>query len=96
MNDSAEAMDYGRVIHKVQFRQEMTALKVPRGSFVPLHVAEQDGVPTLWYEVGKSPVAYKKITIQIVGTGENVPPNSDYLGTSVGEYYVWHLYQLSK
>lgn len=58
---------------------------------IPLAVQLQNGHPTLWYQVyTASPRVYR--TVHIVGTGHEVPPDCDYIGTVQIGSYVWHFY----
>lgn len=81
-------------IHKQQltlepFLEEITA---PQDA-VFLSVHRQGALPCLWYECtpGTSPTTW---IVYKVPTGENVPPDSHFVGTVLlaGDFYVLHIY----
>lgn len=57
----------------------------------PLTVSMQNGRPYLWAETAPSPTC-AKLTVFCVATGEEVPHNSQYIGTVFVDVYVWHFY----
>jgi len=58
----------------------------------PLCVADQRGALTIWVEVDTDQPKVDRV-VYIVGTG-NLVPEADltYVGTYVGEPFVWHVY----
>lgn len=58
-----------------------------------LHAAEQHEQITVWAEVNTLERECRR-TVHVVGTGGEVPPNVDYVGTAVcaGGEYVFHIY----
>jgi hypothetical protein len=49
------------------------------------------GVPCIWIEL--TPGNYfDAFEINLVGTGERIPGSSDYVGSFVDGYFVWHVY----
>jgi hypothetical protein len=84
-----------RVIHKVQLTYNQVVkhtVTVSEGAFRVLTVHELDGIPTIWYETLEVTMIPKEITFTIVGTGDEVPDHSEYLGTAFCKG-VWHIYQ---
>ena len=66
---------------------------VPVGS-TPLHLDMQGRIPTLWMEVDPEAIKEKR-ELRCVWTGEDVPPNSQYLGTVQKDVMVLHYYMLN-
>lgn len=70
----------------------------PRGTFKPLAVKEQQGIPTLWAEVDfgeADPVPTFKRLVEVVGTGHPVPGFLEYVDSLLfGEHdqLVLHYY----
>lgn len=58
-----------------------------------LHIGQQDGIPTLWMMVD-SERDPREIEIRIIGTGHECPNSLDYdyLGTTICEPFVWHIF----
>ena len=79
------------------------ALEVEQTVEVPqnakfLHVAYQDGLPTVWAEVDPD-LPREPRTFVIVGTGHRVPETGGptgkppaYVGTVLRGAFVWHIY----
>lgn len=81
-----------KTIHKYVLPQPVNDVVTHDGAEF-LAAAEQYGQITIWAEVDTSKP--KKVrTVHVVGTGGQVPPRLDYLGTVLladGEY-VFHVY----
>lgn len=78
-----------RVIHK---RQHLygTPFVIPVDAEV-LHVANQDGRPTVWYTTSGTESLEREL--HIIGTGWQVPSDAGpYLGTVMVENFVWHVF----
>lgn len=59
-----------------------------------LHFAEQHGRLVLWaHHTNTQPMLRK---FQVVGTGQPVPENSEYIGSTLtsGGHFVFHLYEV--
>jgi len=58
-----------------------------------LTVAQQDGAPTLWFEVDPEAVTMPR-TFVVIGTGWEIPEPKrlTYVGTTHSTF-VWHLYE---
>ena len=52
----------------------------------------QNGVPTAWFLV--DPTKLQSRVFAIIGTGHEVPNNSQYLATWQDSPFVWHLFEL--
>ena len=61
-----------------------------------LHAAMQDGHPTLWVECATTFKEPKPWFVSVVPTGGIVGTDSEYLGTCVGQQFVWHIYRTSR
>lgn len=83
-----------RVIHKIQLKDVETKILVSDGAFKVVHVSEQDGCPTLWYETIYNLVIPIEVTFRIIGTGDYIPDHSEYVGTAFCGNFVWHVYQV--
>lgn len=61
-----------------------------------VHVALQDGLPTLWYEYQRHQFlpSNMEVTFRVNGTGWAIADNEEYIGTAVGDNFVWHVYRL--
>ena len=59
----------------------------------PVHVSVQDNQPVLWFDVDTD---YPRVDVEIllIGTGQETPQDSEwkYVGTSVCDPFVWHIY----
>lgn len=58
-----------------------------------LHIAQQDGVPCMWYECDTD-MPNVRLDVYCVGTGyrmDGLPPMK-YIGTVQIDGYVWHYY----
>ena len=70
---------------------EVQPLDMPAGAQV-LTVADQHGLPTVWMEVDdKFPNETRHFRIH--GTGHTVEDGGTYIGTGVGQEFVWHVYE---
>ena len=67
-------------------------LKIPSDSRL-LHVAEQHGQPSMWFEVGEGSVPLPR-SFYIVGTGHEIPRGVDWVGTFQAPPFVWHIYEV--
>lgn len=86
------------VIHKRALGSTVEqTIEIPGGLvYKLLTVQNQNGLPTLWYEVEPDShmVTGTTMTIFCVGTG-NPPPNdalASYIATTQDGAYVWHWY----
>lgn len=69
---------------------------------IPLHpearvvaVHPQNDVPTIWVLTpDPDPDTTRLREFQIVGTGHEVPEDATYCGTSVHEFFVWHVFEV--
>lgn len=83
-----------RVIHKLPLTETSQTIKVSVGAFKVLTVHEQNGIPTIWYETLEKPMIPMEVRFITVSTGDAVPENSIYVGTTFSEPHVWHIYQV--
>lgn len=65
--------------------------KMPKGGTV-LCVHMQYGLPTLWAEVDPDE-AMEPRYFQVHGTGHPVANGGVFVGTAVGNHFVWHIYE---
>ena len=58
-----------------------------------LHVGQQNNIPTLWLMVDTDRPE-RNVEMRIVGTGQECPDpiDWDYIGTSVCDPFVWHIF----
>lgn len=82
------------IVYKQQLTEDLTTIEVSSDSFTILHVDEQDGVPTIWYETVQHPLVKKLVKFFYIGTGQNVPDNSIHVGSCKCGLFVWHVYQI--
>lgn len=84
-----------KTIWKFQLNFYATLL-LPTGATF-LHFAQQDEGVHAWFEVDPSSAAEER-KFQIVGTGNKVPNNGDFLATALvdGGTLVWHLYEIKE
>ena len=64
---------------------------MPDGAHV-VHVGEQNGYPTLWFEVD----AERRIVPRrfgVYGTGHLIPASATHVGSYVTPPFVWHIYE---
>ena len=68
-------------------------LQIPYSSDVLLgpHVDFQNGHLTLWVEVDTEAEA-KEYVFHVFGTGWEIPPGLDRIGTATLDGYVWHVF----
>lgn len=84
-------------IYKWRLEGARQSLYVPKGTEI-LHVAMQPDqdqhyyYPTMWGLCDDTAEMVEKIVL-IIGTGHQIPENARYLGTCVGNVYVWHIYE---
>lgn len=68
---------------------------IPKESKI-VHIGEQNGKLCMWVE-HEDPSVFDKENIRsfgVFGTGERIiNPYHQYVGTSVGDSFVWHLYE---
>lgn len=57
-----------------------------------VHVALQHGNITMWAEVSLANVPYKPIPVSVVGTGHDIPEDTEHVGTFMDGPFVWHVY----
>lgn len=67
-------------------------IRMPAESWL-LHVAMQDGVPTIWLQVVEDDRFVVRRLVAL-GTGNEVPDGANFVGTAVGPVFVWHVYEL--
>lgn len=81
-----------RTIHKHTLMvTDAQRIATHRGA-IPRAVGEQNGRVALWMEVDTDAPIVERVAY-IVGTGNPMPKDEmTYVGTSVGERYVWHVY----
>jgi len=82
------------VIHKVALEQAPSQVIDPPNTWRPLKFDNQHGTPTIWYE-GDPESGTKARMVWLMFTGEDVPPNSRYIGTAFfgqGDTLVVHCY----
>ena len=71
--------------------QVMQKVSMPKGARI-LHTGLQDGKITFWAEVVQS--AEKEMRkFLVVGTGWELPPDRNYIGTAQAPPFVWHIYE---
>ena len=71
-----------------------TCISVPSyGRLEILHVALQDGVPTVWYYCNPGMMNHQ-ITLEWFGTGHDIPDNAWYIDTIHQNGFVWHLHEV--
>lgn len=81
------------VIFKYVLRLDQdTTIALPHGA-VPVHVADQDGLPCLWIRHAAPPEGGPKWdrTFRIVGTGQKLPSQALHIGTFLSGPFVWHV-----
>ena len=67
-------------------------LKMPKGAIIR-HVGTQTlGFITMWAEIDREADEETRI-FTIVPTGGDVPENSVYVGSTIDQPFVWHLYE---
>lgn len=71
---------------------EMVTIKAPQSLGIN-HIEMQHGIVTLWSLVDKDSPAFDR-TFRIVGTGHEMEPVGNYLGTVHERVYVWHIFEL--
>ena len=80
------------------------SIKAFQRVFVPRYArflsAQMQGEhPCLWYIVDTNEQEKERLTIQIVGTGRELPANCDksnHLATVQGDGFVWHLFETER
>lgn len=80
------------IIYKYQFALvESQYVAMPGGAEV-LSTGLQNGIITIWAKVDPNnpSVAY---AFHIVGTGGEVPDNTEFIGTVQQDRFVWHVFQ---
>jgi hypothetical protein len=80
-----------KVIHKHELRKLLTPLHISCPAKI-IHVADQGFTyPTVWYETDvDGPLGL--VSILVVGTGHNVPPEAAHVGSAICGKYVRHVY----
>lgn len=68
-------------------------LSIPFGGKI-VSVQQQDGIPTMWvlfeqYDEGVT----EQRRFSLYGTGQTIPPSSEYLDTVQCGSYVWHVFE---
>ena len=56
-----------------------------------VHVAMQDGKPTVWAEVRTDGDVLQR-RLLVVGTGYPVPDGCEHVGSAMDGQFVWHVY----
>ena len=61
-----------------------------------LHVADQHGVPTMWFEVDKDKLSESREFV-VIGTGHEIHEEPWYvlnhIGSTMSGVFVWHIYE---
>lgn len=84
-------MSGGQVVWKYPLGLALDSWVMMPAGAEPVHVAEQDGQPTLWAIVDPSePTVFRRIHVR--GTGDLVPDYSVYVGTVHVSGYVLHVF----
>jgi len=65
---------------------------LPGVGILPVHVAMQGEIPTMWVEVDPDAKKTWDIDYQWFGTGQDIPGNAMYVGTVQDGALVFHLY----
>lgn len=83
-----------KVVHKQRLAGPWLQIAVPTNAFRALHVHDQGGCPTLWYETleDTASVPMSVVSLITVGTGMQVPDGAEYVGTCHVLEMVWHVY----
>ncbi|AKL88217.1 hypothetical protein GMA3_40 [Gordonia phage GMA3] len=91
-------MPLNKTIHKKALDLvDRQTVALPGFAGTILDVKFQYNRPTIWYEVDKraldAGIEYE-VDIHVVGTGHEIPPAQEYIGTIMNESgtFVWHLY----
>jgi hypothetical protein len=71
-------------------RQELSTIEIPFDSTF-LHIGIQDGLIMMWIEVDPEKDKHPR-SFFVIGTGWEVPPNANYVGTVFIDEFVWHVY----
>lgn len=71
---------------------ECTTLRAPQSLGIN-HVAMQGSIVCLWSLVDKEADLINR-TFRIVGTGQEMEPVGNYLGTVHERVFVWHIFEL--
>lgn len=80
-----------KTIFKYRLRVvDRQTLPIPTG-FKVRYVGTQDREVMVWIELDDSHDT-APVDFLIIGTGEAVPPEGIYIGTTIVGYYVWHVY----
>lgn len=80
-----------KTIWKFPIRESNYEIKVPRSATV-VHVALQDGTPTIWAEID---LAQEFVVrhVSIIGTGQPIFGDGwAHVGTVLDGIWVWHVY----
>ena len=82
-----------RTIYKynLPFQEEQGTLKIPKGYQI-IHFGVQSGLPTLWVEVDSDQPS-EEVQYAVFGTGWEIPPDWEHVGTWMESIFVWHLYR---
>ena len=67
---------------------------MPKGT-TPLHVDNQQDHLCLWAEVDTD-LPKQRRSFVIVGTGHEIPPDAQYVGTAQVDPFVWHVFEVNK
>lgn len=89
-------MENKLVVHKkhLALGAEYTEIEAASNAFKVIHVDEQDGRPTIWFETATNAPSKSKMKFTIVGTGHDVPEKSSHVGSCKCGAFVWHIYQM--
>ena len=71
--------------------QDECEIQMPLGAEV-LSAHMQDDSICIWVKVDKGAVSLPR-TFYVTGTGQWIPMNTRYIGTCVGEIFVWHVWE---
>lgn len=77
--------------YQLVIRDGLQHLSIPEGARI-VHVGMQWDTPTFWLEVNPE-AALEFRTFQVYGTGHEIPNSNIFIGTAVGNPFVWHIYE---
>lgn len=85
------------IIYKYQLEiADFQEIRMPRGAEI-LHVGLQNDALNIWAMVNDDAETHPR-WFEIIGTGQRMPERKDYdrkfIATSVGKFFVWHLFEL--
>jgi hypothetical protein len=75
----------------LEVTQAVQKVSMPKGARI-LHAGLQDGKLAFWAEVVQSAEKETRRFL-VVGTGWELPPDRNYVGTVQAPPFVWHIYE---